>query len=103
MNDLSHLSTLIHNAIARNLGRPFYKAAEEAASEITAAGYARRRLIATVDELEALPPGVVVATSGGTIAARFDDQHGVVFGDDRPFPWHVLEVEFPATVLWEAP
>lgn len=41
---------------------------------------------------------VVFNHADGTIAARFDERHGVVFGDDRPFPWDVLRG--PLTLLW---
>ena len=40
-------------------------------------------------------------TEGGTVACRFyDREHGVVFGDDRPFKWSALATELPAIVLW---
>ncbi|TLF74078.1 hypothetical protein [Nocardia cyriacigeorgica] len=57
------------------------------------------RVIETDDELVAASHGIVVRAKDGTIAARFDQVHGVVFGDDRPFPWSVLRA--PAVVLWE--
>lgn len=51
------------------------------------------------EELNALPSGVIVRSAAGTVASRFDEDHGVVFGDDRPFtPWTRLEL--PAMVLW---
>jgi len=36
-----------------------------------------------------------------TVAARFDKTHGVVLGDDRPFPWSLITG--PVTVLFEEP
>lgn len=56
------------------------------------------RIIETPADLDRLPARSVVRSSAGTIAARFDGRNGVVFGDDRPFPWHQLAL--PATVLW---
>jgi hypothetical protein len=36
----------------------------------------------------------------GSIVARFDQDHGVVFGDDRPFPWQDKYLRGPLTLLW---
>lgn len=36
----------------------------------------------------------------GSIVARFDQDHGVVFGDDRPFPWHDRYLRGPFRLLW---
>ncbi|MGB8403976.1 MAG: hypothetical protein WCE30_07905 [Mycobacterium sp.] len=36
----------------------------------------------------------------GSIVARFDQEHGVVFGDDRPFPWQDRYLRGPFRVLW---
>lgn len=58
----------------------------------------RNTLITDLDELAALPPRCVVRAADGTIAARFNDELGVLFGDDRPFQWSVLRV--PALLLW---
>lgn len=57
----------------------------------------RPRVVETAEELEALPHRVIVESSAGSIAARFDDEHGVIFGDDRPFPW--MRLALPVTVL----
>lgn len=54
--------------------------------------------ITTAAELDALPVGSVVRSEVGTIACRYDETRGVVFGDERPFPWHVIAR--PATVLY---
>ena len=54
--------------------------------------------ITTAVQLDALPVGTVVRATDGTIACRYDQRLGVVFGDDRPFPWSVLKP--PAVVLW---
>ena len=56
------------------------------------------RLISTVEELDRLPVGAVVRSAEGTIACRFDATRGVVFGDERPFPW--LRLALKASVLW---
>lgn len=57
--------------------------------------------IETADQLDAVPPGGVVRSDAGTIAARFDTTRGVVFGDDRPFEWSRLAL--PAELLWAPP
>lgn len=36
----------------------------------------------------------------GSIVARFDHEHGVVFGDDRPFPWQNTYLRGHLTILW---
>lgn len=56
------------------------------------------RTISTVEELDRLPIGVVVRSAEGSIACRFDATRGVVFGDERPFPW--LRLALTARVLW---
>jgi len=53
--------------------------------------------ITTPTELDELPHGSVVRSDAGTIAARYNEQHGTVFGDDRPFPWAKLRL--PVTLL----
>lgn len=58
------------------------------------------RRLTTDAEVAAVSTGTVVRAADGTIAARFDVERGVVFGDDRPFPWRVLKA--PALVLWAA-
>lgn len=57
--------------------------------------------ITTIPQLEAVPVGHVVRSAAGTIAARFDHDRGVVFGDNRPFPW--TDLGLPVTVLWPLP
>lgn len=54
--------------------------------------------IETIAELERVPWSAVVRSDAGTIACRFDANNGVVFGDDRPFPW--LKLALPAQVIW---
>lgn len=56
------------------------------------------RHLGTDAHVAAVPIGTVVRADDGTIAARFDTERGVVFGDERPFPWAVLRA--PAIVLW---
>lgn len=53
--------------------------------------------IETAADLDALPYGSIVRSDAGTVAARYDAQHGTVFGDDRPFPWSKLRL--PVTLL----
>lgn len=55
-------------------------------------------VVSTSEALTAVPAGTGVASADGTIAARFDTDRGVVFGDDRPFLWDLLTT--PAVVLW---
>lgn len=55
--------------------------------------------IETAADLDRVPSGSVVRSSAGTIACRFDGRNGVVFGDERPFPWHKLAL--PAEVIWD--
>ncbi|MGE2733825.1 hypothetical protein [Mycolicibacterium vaccae] len=64
-------------------------------AQVASAVYPR---VETDAELELVPRGSVVRSDAGTIACRFDGRNGVVFGDDRPFPWHKLSL--PVTVLW---
>lgn len=56
------------------------------------------RVLATAEELWSVPIGTVVRTAVGTIACRYDNTRGVVFGDNRTFPWTALAV--PAEMLW---
>lgn len=53
--------------------------------------------IETYDELMAVPIGGLVRSSAGSIAARFDTDRGVLFGDDRPFKW--LALRLPAVTI----
>ena len=55
-------------------------------------------VITTSAERAALPVGTAIRSSAGTIACRFDEKRGVVFGSDYPFPWESLEL--PLTVLY---
>ncbi|GJJ22311.1 hypothetical protein [Mycolicibacterium mageritense] len=76
----------------------YNRALNELAAQIDAAVRPR---IETLEQLDALPPETIVKTEGGTVACRFyDREHGVVFGDDRPFKWSALATELPAIVLW---
>lgn len=69
------------------------------AAGMIAAGYRKRRTITTAEELDALAAGIVLRSSSGTIASRFNRGYGVLFGDDRPIEWARLSL--PATVLYE--
>lgn len=55
--------------------------------------------VSSLEQLDALPIGVIVRSRAGSIACRYDSVHGVVFGDNRPFPW--LTLSLPVTVLWQ--
>lgn len=67
----------------------------DAVPAVAAAVYPK---VETEAELELVPVGAIVRSEAGTIALRFDGVNGVVFGDDRPFRWHLLAL--PVTVLW---
>lgn len=80
---------VIRNALADRI-EPNGRLSAEVAAEL--AGHIddellRAHTVTTVEELDQLPNGVVVRSAEGTIACRFDATRGVVFGDDRPFPW----------------
>lgn len=104
MNDVSHIASLVHDAIRRNVGRPFFRAADEAASAITTAGYTRRRLITTIDELHELPAGAVIrAGDMGQIYELSDEK--CASGRDGIAPGHdvshwVTAHSLPALVLY---
>lgn len=104
MNDVPHIASLVHDAIRRNLGRSFFRAADEAAAAITTAGYTRRRLITTVDELLELPTGAVIRTGDmGQIYELSDEK--IANGRDGIAPGHdmshwVTADNLPALVLY---
>lgn len=79
-----------------NVGKPLY--IEDAESAVTAYLAVTQPIVETVQALKDLPVGVVVRSAAGTIACRADESAGVVFGDDRPFPWTSLML--PARVIW---
>lgn len=56
------------------------------------------RELHTDAEVQAVPLRTVVRAHDGTIAARFDDEKGVVFGLAGYFPWNILRA--PAQILW---
>ncbi len=70
----------------------------EASDIITAYLVAANPIVETVQALKDLPVGVVVRSAAGTIACRADESAGVVFGDERSFPWTSLML--PARVIW---
>jgi hypothetical protein len=49
------------------------------------------RTITTTAGRDALPRRTVVYSADGTIAGRYDADRGVVLGDERTFPWSVLQ------------
>lgn len=81
-------------------GRPYREVVgilEQQAAELAELRTTLR--IESAEELDRVPVGAVVRSSAGTIACRFDGRNGVVFGDDRPFPWHKLAL--PAQLIWD--
>ena len=71
---------------------------EVAEAAVTAYFAVTQPVVKTVHALKALPVEVVVLSAAGTIACRADESAGVVFGDERPFPWTSLML--PARVIW---
>ncbi len=53
--------------------------------------------ITSPQQRDQLPAGVIVQSADGTIACRHTRGVGVVFGDERPFPWDRLSL--PITIL----
>lgn len=54
--------------------------------------------VSTGEARDALPAGVIVRSAQGSVACRHHSGMGVVFGDERPFPWDSLAL--PLTVLY---
>ena len=54
--------------------------------------------VEAVMSFDVIPRGAVVRSAAGTIACRYDERHGTVFGDERGFLWH--ELALPLTILW---
>ena len=84
-----HYSRLSHNC---------HRCRRTAESAVTAYLDVAHPVVETVQALKDLPVGVVVRSAAGTIACRADECNGVVFGDERPFPWTSLML--PARVIW---
>lgn len=99
MTARAELADLVWSVEMPSLGVLTLRDTEAIADAILAAGYRKPRVVTTARELEAVPRGVVLRSKAGTIAARFDAVNGVVFGDDRPFPWGI--VDLPAVVLYD--
>ncbi|ORL01803.1 hypothetical protein A6F55_19110 [Prescottella equi] len=98
MSPRDELADLISKAYSTAIDdRPIRDPWGKCADAIRAAGYSRPRVVETAEELGALPHKVIVESHAGSIAARFDDEHGVIFGDDRPFPW--MRLALPVTIL----
>lgn len=56
------------------------------------------RTVATASEI---PIGAVAYNhADGSIVARHDEEHGVVFGVERAFPWKAKYLRGPLTILW---
>lgn len=55
-------------------------------------------VIRTAEGRDALPAGIVVLSGEGSLAGRYNDEYGVVLGDERPFPWRALDL--PLVVLY---
>lgn len=104
MNDREQLAYRIGRHVEHAGGRSTRADSLSFADEI--AGEAGWRppvkVIETDEDLATeVPDGSIVRSKAGTIACRFDYGTGVVFGDDRPFPWGSLQL--PVTVLWSPP
>lgn len=98
-HDILHLFDVARHKAYQGHGVEVAAMLEAIYEKLARGGHRRTRVVETVEELEALPVGAVVLSAGGTIACRFDDYRGTVFGDDRPFgPWTRLAL--PATVLF---
>lgn len=69
---------------------------EEPPAGTPARGTAPRQLT-TEAERDELPAGTIVRSADGTIACRHHSGVGVVFGDERPFPWEALVL--PLTLI----
>ncbi|GAT01252.1 hypothetical protein [Mycolicibacterium fortuitum] len=55
----------------------------------------------TVEDAADVPVRAVAYNKAdGSIVARFDEENGVVFGDDRPFPWSSKYLRGPFILLW---
>ena len=84
-----HIHCLRHNCT---------RCRRQAEAAVTAYLAVTQPIVETVQALKDLPVGVVVRSAAGTIACRADESAGVVFGDERPFPWTSLML--PARVIW---
>lgn len=98
-----HASDLLHDAACRDNQHDGPEAewpCNTLAAEVLAAE-ARTRTVKSARALANLPVGTVVLSASGTIACRVEDHpdhaRGVVFGDERTFPWNLLSL--PVTVL----
>lgn len=73
---------------------------EEAADAVIAAGWRPpARVIRTPAEMASVPRRTVILSAGGSIACRYDETRGVVFGTDIPCRWSGLQL--PAVVLYD--
>lgn len=55
----------------------------------------------TVEDAADVPVRAVAFNKAdGSIVARFDEENGVVFGEDRPFPWSSEYLRGPLVLLW---
>ena len=81
------------------LGRTTTKAVER----ILAAGYRKQRTITTEEELDALPVGSVIKDRDRDVCQRFRTGWRATIHEEHDDPWltDTLEVDLPATVLYE--
>ncbi|RPA57284.1 hypothetical protein EF294_18615 [Gordonia oryzae] len=55
----------------------------------------------TINDPADVPERAIVLTQAdGSLVCRFDHGHGVVFGDDRPFPWTSTYLRGPLHLDW---
>lgn len=85
---------------AWSYGARYRSQAQVALAAADAVDPRKSRTITTAEERDSLPAGTVLRSDAGTIACRFDERFGVIFGDERPFEWARLRL--PAVVLDEA-
>lgn len=99
MSARDELAQLLDDSVLTHTGRSVGDISSgRVAGDLLAAGWRPpARTVSTVEERGALPAGVVVCAASGTIACRHHSGVGVVFGDERPFPWHALTL--PLTIL----
>jgi hypothetical protein len=116
MNEQRELVVIVHDAMFRGDHREdpmtYPREVFVAADAILAAGYAKPRTITTVEELDALPIGSVIRTSGvedecdprvAVKAAFWHNESEWFTADDSEWCLSSDELDdLPATVLYEA-
>lgn len=97
MSDRDTLAVLIGKA------RSEYLFSSDIADDLIGQGWRPpARVITTAAELadlSSVPVGTVVRSDAGTIACRFDQNSGVLLGDDRVFRW--ADLGRPVRILFD--